>query len=156
MKRFVLALTVLALPVFAGGGSDFDSMVRSMENHYGVKKTYIPFLGFANFVVKVARPAGARDFKLAIFEHVDQSRHPSLEDMDRRFVSAGWKPFVRVLSNRKRERVQIYAREKGRDHELMVTTFENDETVMVRVRINAEGMAKWVNNPRAMCGRNSR
>ena len=155
MRRALLAAALMTLPVFAGG-NDFDSMVRTMEDHYGTKKTYIPFMGFANLVVKIAKPAGTRDFKLAIFENVDRYRHPSAEELDRKFLSNGWKPFVRVMSSRKRDRVQIYAREAGRDHELLVTTFEDNEAVMVRVRVNAEGLAKWVNDPRAMCGRVSK
>lgn len=149
MRRLIALLALAAMPVLAGG-NDFDSMVRSLEDHYGKKKVYIPFMGFANFIVKVARPAGTRDFKLAVFEDVDHYRHPAPEVLDRNFVSRGWKPFVRVTSNRKHERVQIYAREVGRDHELMITTFERNEAVMVRVRVNAEGLSKWVNNPRFM------
>ena len=154
MTRLMMIAALVVLPAVAE--NDFDSLVRGMEDHYGTKKTYIPFLGFANFVVKMARPAGTKDFKLAIFEHVDRYQHPSADDLDRRVLSRGWKPFVRVTSNRKRERVQIYARESGRDHELLVTTFEDHEAVMVRVRVNAENLAKWVNNPRIMCGRLSR
>ena len=154
MKRILIAAVLLAAPALAE--NDFDSLVRSMENHYGTKKTHMPFLGVANFFVKVARPAGTKDFKLAIFEDVSRDRHPSAEELDSRFLSRGWKPFVRVVSNKKRERVQIYARQSGRDHELLVTTFEAHEAVMVRVKVNAENLAKWVNNPRAMCGRVSK
>jgi hypothetical protein len=154
MKRFVLALALLAIPLVAE--NDFDSLVHSMENQYGTKKTYIPLMGFANFLVKAARPSGTKDFKLAMFEHVDRNRHPSAEELDSRFLSRGWKPFVRVMSNRKSERVQIYARESGRDHELLITTFEDHEAVLVRVRVNAENLAKWVTNPRAMSGRASK
>jgi hypothetical protein len=154
VKRLILAAALLALPALAE--NDFDSLVRSMENYYGMKKTYIPFMGVANLFVKVARPAGTKDFKLAIFEDVRRDRHPSVEELDNRFLTRGWKPFVRVMSNKKRERVQIYARPSGRDHELLVTTFEDHEAVMVRVKVNAENLAKWVNNPRAMCGRVSK
>ena len=154
MKRLMIAAALLAAPALAE--SDFDSLVHNMENHYGTKKTYIPFMGVANFFVKVARPAGTKDFKLAVFEHVDRDRHPSAELLDDRFLSRGWKPFVRVVSKKNRERVQIYARESGRDHELLITTFEDREAVMVRVRVNAENLAKWVNNPRLMCGRVSK
>jgi hypothetical protein len=148
MRRVISILALAALPLLAGGGNDFDSMVRTMEDHYGKKKVYIPFMGFANFIVKVAKPAGTRDFKLAVFEDVDRFRHPAADELDRKFTRSGWKPFVRVNSNRKDERVHIYARESGRDHELLITTFERHEAVMVRVRVNAESMAKWVNNPR--------
>ena len=118
-----------------------------MESEYGTKRLYIPFMGFANFIVKMARPAGASDLKLAVFEHVDANRHPSPERLDATFSPQGWKPFIRVHSNKSGERVQIYARQSHRDHELLITTFERDEAVVIRMRVNAEQLAKWVNNP---------
>ena len=148
MARIALALLLLTAPMFAR--NDFDDLVRSMESQYGKKKVYIPMLGFANFLVKIARPAGTSDFKLAVFEDVDHGRHPEAEDLDRRFRPSGWKPFVKVVSKAGRERVHIYARESGRDHELLIATFERHEAVLVRVRVNAERLARWVNNPVVM------
>jgi hypothetical protein len=149
MKRGMVLLAVLCLPL-AAFDRDFDSLVHNMESEYGTKRVHIPFMGFANFVVKIARPAGTSDLKLAVFEHVDTNRHPSPERLDATFMPRGWKPFVRVLSNRSGSRVQIYARQSHRDHELLIATFERDEAVVIRVRVNAEQLAKWVNNPVAM------
>ena len=147
IRTFLLAL--LIFPSLAD--NDFDSLVRNMESNYGSKRLYIPFMGLANFIVKVARPVGTKDFKLAVFEHVDGMRHPSTDQLDATFLPQGWKPFVRVVSRKSGERIQIYARESHRDHELLITTFERDEAVMVRLRVNAERLAKWVNNPALMC-----
>lgn len=144
-----VALLLLALPLLAG--NDFDTLVRVMESNYGTRRLQIPFMGFANFLVKVARPAGTKDFKLAVFEHVDASRHPSAEQLDAAFQPQGWKPFVKVMSNRKGERVHLYARQSQSDHELLITTLERSEAVMVRVRVNADHLARWVNNPVGMC-----
>jgi hypothetical protein len=149
MIRSLLAILFLISPVFAD--SDFDSLVRAMESNYGSKRLHIPFMGFANFVVKVAQPVGTKDFKLAVFEHIDGTRHPSTEQLDATFLPQGWKPFVRVVSRKSGERIQIYARESHRDHELLIAPFERDEAVMVRLRGNAERLAKWVNNPALMC-----
>ena len=154
MMRSLILVFGASISLF-GFDRDFDSLVHNMESEYGSKRTYIPFLGFANFIVKIARPAGASDFKLAVFEHVDATRHPSPERLDSNFIPQGWRPFIRVLSNKTGERVQIYARQSHRDHELLVTTFEHDEAVMIRMRVNAEQMAKWVNNP-VMMGRSKR
>jgi hypothetical protein len=133
--------------MFAG---EFEALVRNMESHYGSKKTYIPLLGFANFLVKIARPAGTKDFKLAVFEDVDWRRHPSAEHLEM-FLPHGWKPFVRVVSNKKGERVHIYSRQSHRDHELTIATFERDEAVIVRVRLDPDRLARWVNDPVRMC-----
>jgi hypothetical protein len=149
MTRAIVLLAAVSLPLSAFD-RDFDSLVHNMESEYGTKRLYIPFMGFANFIVKIARPAGASDFKLAVFEHVDANRHPSPERLDATFMPQGWKPFIRVHSNRSGERVQIYARQSHRDHELLITTFERDEAVVIRMRVNAEQLVKWVNNPVVM------
>jgi hypothetical protein len=145
MRRLMILLLAPAL-LFAE--HDFDSLVRSMESHYGSKKMHIPMLGFANFLVKVARPAGTKDFKVAIFEDIDGDRHPSIDRLDAAFRPSGWKPFVQVIDNRNRERVHIYSRHAHRDHELMITRFEPDEAMIVRVKVNAERLARWINDPR--------
>jgi hypothetical protein len=151
MTRAIMLLAIVSLSLSAFD-RDFDSLVHNMESEYGTKRLYIPFMGFANFVVRIARPAGTSDFKLAIFEHVDANRHPSPEHLDATVIPQGWKPFIRVHSNKSGERIRIYARQSHRDHELLITTFERDEAVVIRMRVNAEQLAKWVNNP-VMMGR---
>ena len=127
-----------------------------MESNYATKRLHIPFMGVANFFVKVARPAGTKDFKLAVFEHVDDRRHPSADQLETTFQPQGWKPFVDVVSRKSGERVHIYARESHRDHELLITTLERNEATMVQVRVDAERLAKWVNDPVRMCRMESR
>jgi hypothetical protein len=148
MARIALVFLLLTAPMFAR--NDFDDLVQTLESQYGKKKVYIPMLGFANFIVKFAKPVGTSDFKLAMFEDVDGGRHPDAEELDRRFRPNGWKPFVKVLSKAGRERVHIYARESKGDHELLIATFERHEAVLIRVRVNAERLARWVNNPVVM------
>jgi len=145
----MIRLVVLLLaPALLAADHDFDAVVRSMESHYGSKRMHIPMLGFANFLVKVAWPAGTKDFKVAIFEEIDGDRHPSIDHLDATFRPGGWKPFVQVIDNRQRERVHIYSRKTHRDHELMITRFEPDEAMIVRVKVNSEQLARWVSDPK--------
>jgi hypothetical protein len=153
--RAILALTLFAL-VANAGDRDFDQVVRRMESEYGQKRMYIPFLGVANFFVKTIRPAGARDFKLAIFDDIDPYLHPSDKRLDEMITSIpgqGWSQFVRVQSKRSGERVHIYSRRVNKLWELLVTTLERNEAVIVRVRVDPEGLAKWVDDPVRMACR---
>ena len=153
-----LALAIMAAPLGARD-REFDRVVRAFEDQYGKRKLSIPLLGFANLFVKVARPAGARDFKLAIFEDIDSRRHPAPDDLDaivRPAAAGGWAPFVRVNSRRNGERVQIYSRRKGTsDWELLIATLERKEAVVVRVELNPESLSRWVNNPSGMVRRHN-
>ena len=149
-------IAFLILVSAASAGSDFDLLVRAMESNYGTKRLQIPFMGVANFFVKVARPAGTKDFKLAVLEHIDDTLHPSAEQLETTFQPQGWRPFVKVVSRKSGERVHIYARQSHRDHELLITTLERNEATMVQVRVDAERLAKWVNDPMRMCRMESR
>jgi hypothetical protein len=146
---------LFALAVHAGD-REFDYIVRSMEAEFGQKRMFIPFLGVANFFVKTIRPAGARDLKLAVFEGVARYRHPSDERLDQILTlqsGQGWARFVRVQSKRNPERVNIYARRVNKDWELFVTSVERNEAVFIRVRVNPDGLARWVENPIGMACR---
>lgn len=160
MRRACLAALAAALASAVPArpaDRDFDHVVRAFETQYGKRKLSIPLLGFANLLVKVARPAGARDFKLAVFEDIDTRRHPGPEELDRLMrplPAGGWAPFVRVHSRRSGERVQIYSRRKGTDDwELLIATLERSEAVVLRVRLNPETLSQWVHSPGRMARR---
>ena len=153
MRPLLLVLALAAMPGVAGD-REFDQAVKAFEQQYGKRKLSIPFFGVATFLVKAARPAGARDLKLAVFEDIDSRRHPApgeLDEMMRPMGAGGWLPFVRVHNRRAGERVQIYSRRKGtKDWELMIATLERNEAVLMRVRLNPESVAKWMNSPGRM------
>src|SRR5262249_57651269 len=71
-KTFLFAITIALLvsPSFfaLAKGKGFKDVVKHIETNYGAKKVRIPFLGLANFAVKLIRPAGVKGFKLAVFE----------------------------------------------------------------------------------------
>lgn len=56
----------LCAPGFAGD-REFDSIVRLVEARYDTNHARVPLFGMVNFFVKVARPGGASDLKLAVF-----------------------------------------------------------------------------------------
>ena len=67
---FVIMIALLVSPSFfaLAKGKGFKDVVKHIETNYGAKKVRIPFLGLANFAVKLVRPAGVKGFKLAVFE----------------------------------------------------------------------------------------
>jgi hypothetical protein len=65
----------------------------------------------------------------------------------------GWSRFVRVQSRRNGERVNIYSRRVNKDWELFVITLERNQAVVLRLRVNPDGLAKWVSDPVTMACR---
>ena len=65
-------------------------------------------------------------------------------------------PFIRVLSSSRHELTCVYLRESGQSFDLLLVTAERREAVVVGMRLDAEAMAKWVDDPEGMsrsCGK---
>lgn len=156
-KRIAAALLVIAIaaPLHA----DFSAVARAIDHQEGVRRIWIPFLGVARAVVWVVRPEGVRDFQLVTF-HSDRRVDPrNLQAIMREKAGPGFKPLVQVWSRRSGEWSFIYARpsaEKSRI-ELMVLAHDDEETVLVRVDVDADVIARELEErPRhvtAMAGR---
>ena len=112
MKSYT-AVAVLGLTLASGslaGFDGFDSIVRNVERTFDAKRTSIPFLGLANMIVKVARPAGTASFKLAIFEDLDitEAEEDRFIDVVSEGAGSRWRPMVRTRSRYSGETTAIY------------------------------------------------
>ncbi len=142
-KRVVLALalfTVVTLPLHA----DFASIARAIDAQQGVKRVWIPFLGIARVAVRMIAPEGVHDFQLATFEGADGVDPRAMHDILRSKIGAGFVPLVQVYSRKAREWSFIYARpSRGGDRlELMILTHDDEDTVLVRVDVDANAIAR--------------
>ena len=141
-KRIAAALvllTALALPLHA----DFASVARAIDAQQGVKRVWIPFLGIARIAMRVIAPEGIHDFQLATFEGADDVDPHTLQDIMRSKVGAGFVPLVQVWSRKSNEWSFIYARPSGRERlELMILAHDDSDTVLVRVDVDANMIAR--------------
>jgi hypothetical protein len=136
-----LVLTLAAaLPLHA----DFASVAHAIDSQHGVKRIWIPFLGLARFVVRVVAPEGVHDFQLATFEGADGVDPKKLGDIIRTQAGPGFRPLVQVWSRRSNDWSFIYARpSKHADRlELMILAHDSQDTVLVRVDVNADMIAR--------------
>jgi hypothetical protein len=149
-------IVCLALAGAIGGQAadrEFDAIVHRLEAHYGKKRTHIPLMGVANVFMKVSSPEGVKDLELAVFEDLPPDRQPSPQALDSMFESLpdkGWKPFVRVRSNRDGEHVEVYSRSDGKTWQLLVATVEPTEATVVKMRLSPDALAKWIDDPESM------
>lgn len=147
-KRLVSAalLLALALPLHA----DFNEIARAIDSHHGVKKMWMPGIGLARFLVWMVRPKGVRDFQIAVFEGAEALDARELQGMMRAKVGPGFAPLVQVRSRRSKEWTFVYARPRPNSDriELFVLTQDNSDTVLVRVDVNADSLARELHEPR--------
>jgi len=144
-------LLMVSLGAGFAGDWEFDHVVKAIESHCGTRHTYIPFLGLANFVVKVARPAGASGFKLAVFENLRSA--PGYRDREElnRFMdglsSASLHRVVCARSRRDGEATYIYVGEAGSSTKMLIASFDRNEATVVEVKVNIETLLKTIDAP---------
>jgi hypothetical protein len=146
MKTRALALLLAAASAFAAD-REFDRLTAAVESRFGVRRQRIPLMGVANFFVKVARPEGARGFKLAIFEDL-RLRPEDGAALDRMMAeaAAGLHLLVRVRSNQEGERTYVYVG-GGKNTTMLIATFERDEATVVEVKVDAKSLARVLADP---------
>lgn len=140
----VLLFAIVTLPANA----DFNSLARAIDNHRGVKRVWIPFLGVARMVVRVVEPEGVNDFQLATFEGTDGLDARALQQLMREKAGPGFVPLVQVWSRKSDEWSFIYAKPhaNGNRIELLVLAHDDEETVLVRVDVDADVIAREIND----------
>lgn len=144
----LLLLTSLTLPLHAGG---FAEVARAIDSHRGVKRIWIPFLGVARFAVRMVQPEGVRDFQLAVFEGAERVDPKELQKLMRDKIGAGFHPLVQVRSKKSGEWSFIYARPHGGNRiELVILAHDDDDTALVRVDVDADVLARELDNPRGV------
>ncbi len=145
-------LSVLAIQSVARA-DDFGKIVEKIEKHYNAKKKKIPFLGLANFAVKVVRPAGVKGFKFAIFEDQDfamGARDRDFEQAVRSSLDEKWKPTVSSRDRVSGNRSYVYSRQDGKDLEVLTLTISNRQAIVAQAKVNPEAAAKFMENPQIM------
>ena len=129
---------------------EFDAIVQRVEARCQTSHTRIPFFGFANFLVKVVRPAGASDLKLAVFEDMRRPIFTGEDDFTSLMQGAlgmDWRPFVRVQDRRNGELTCMYASTSGSQWKLLIASMERRDATLIRIKLNPEGMLKWIEQP---------
>ena len=147
----LLVLLLASMGAGFAGDWEFDQVVKAIESHYGARRTHIPFLGLASFVVSVARPAGASGFKLAVFENLRSA--PGYRDrveldhfMDG-LSGGGLHRVVCARSRRDGEATYIYVGEVGSSTKMLIATIARDEATVVQVKVNIETLLKTIEAP---------
>jgi hypothetical protein len=151
MKTRLLAMLLAASSAAFGADWEFDQIVKAIESHYGTERTHIPFMGVANFFVKVAHPAGASGFKLAVFENLQSSSgyrdQADLDPFMSHLSGSGLHPLVRVHSRRNGESTYIYTGEVGKSTKMLIATFERNEATVIQVNVNMHTLLQTLKDP---------
>ncbi|HLY60948.1 MAG TPA: hypothetical protein VKV95_09380 [Terriglobia bacterium] len=151
---FTLAV-LLAPQTGRARDKEFGMLVHYVESHYRAHRQYRFLMGFASLTVNIVRPYGVKGMKLALWEN--GKIKGTKDDMDfpavvKAGLADGWQPMVRVWSRRDGERTVIFAKPEGKDMKLLVATVDEEDAVVVEVKINPDKLSRcidqWSRNDR--------
>ena len=145
-------LVSVAAPAARADDPEFDAITSHLKSHFNARRISIPFLGLANFFVRIVRPAGVKSFKVAIFEDLNVTPGQTGREVSalmRSALSPEWQPLVRVRS-RDGEQLYVYAREAGENIKLMVVTIDQTDAVVARVKLSPRRLAEFLQEPKIL------
>lgn len=160
VKTFAALVLILLLAphVIQAKGDDFNSVVKMIEQFYGVKHVGIPFLAKAG--MKVARTAArikggearriaeAGSIKLAVFENQDfDGEFTKFRSALNAALNQTWSPLVQTLSATDGEQVYIFMREAGEKFNVLVITIAQRDATVVQVTLSPKNLALLMKDP---------
>ena len=158
--RITVALLVCLMSpsIVHAKGDDFSSVVKMIEQFYGVKHVGIPFLAKAG--MKVARTAArvkggtakqiaeAGSIKLAIFEDQDfDGEFTKFRGTLNAALQETWSPLIQTISGTGGEQVYIFLREDGKKFNVLVITIEQRDATVVQATLSPKNLARLLQDP---------
>jgi hypothetical protein len=131
---------------------DFKSVVKMIEQFYGVKHQGIPFLAKAGMKVattaarikggEARRIAEAGSIKLAVFENQDfDGDFTKFRTSLNGALTATWMPLIQTTSATTQDQNYIFLREAGDKFNVLVITITSRDATVVQVNLSRKNLA---------------
>jgi hypothetical protein len=156
-RLLILAALVSLAPVVAVGGDEsFSSIVKHIKTNYNAKQQgFFGAMILARFAVKIIKPAGVKNFKMAFLRDLDYSRGPAPEDghfhsFIRGKIDPRWTPLVEYSSPREKQWSYVYITRENEDVKILVVTLQQHDAVVLQTKFSPDKLAEFMNNPQIM------
>ena len=159
MKTFLaIFLLIFSTTTAQAKGDDFKSVVKMIEQFYGVKHIGIPFLAKAGMKVattaarikggQAKRIAEAGSIKLAVFENQEfDGDFTKFRTSLNEALNTTWMPLLQTLSATNEEQNYIFLNEDGKKFHVLVITIAQRDATVVQVTLSPENLAKLIKDP---------
>lgn len=159
MKTFLaIILLIFATTTAPAKEDDFKSVVKMIEQFYGVKHVGIPFLAKTGMKVattaarikggQAKRIAEAGSIKLAVFENQEfNGDFTKFRTSLNGALNTTWMPLLQTLSATNEEQNYIYLRDAGQKFHVLVITIAQRDATVVQVTLSPENLAKLMKDP---------
>lgn len=158
-RSFVIILIVSFVAVGVSAKPDpYKQMVNYLKKRYNAKQMRLPFvIGIASIAARIYTRGAVKGLKVAIFKEqnfTETIKDPGFESVFRTF-DASWTPMIRFYSRKELQRTYLYAKEVGKDFQIMVAAIQADNAVVLTVKLNPVQLAKFIekhNNGKSILG----
>ena len=151
----VVTLTLAPRATFAGDNS-FSSVVKHIKSNYNAKQQgFFGMVTFARLAVKIVKPAGVKNFKVAMLKELDYSRGPrpgqgEFHAFIRSKIDPIWSPLVEYSSPREKKWTYVYSSQEKDDVRVLVVTLQQEQAFIVQTKFSPEKLIEFMNDPKIM------
>ena len=145
MRRFLwipicaVALIVPVVVLAGGGEGGFNGVVDSIESHYHVHATRIPFLGLISLVARKSTHGGVGNLHVAEIEHFSGDIDgQELNQLVEEKLGTGWERIIRETSRTGGEQTLIFMRPEGSRMGLFIVDKDREEMNVVQVSVDPD------------------
>jgi hypothetical protein len=152
----VTALVSLAPSIASASDRSFSSVVKHLKSNYRAKgKSTFGFVNFARFAVKLIRPAGVKNFKVAMLsdlQYQEQAAPGTLEfhSFIRNTVNPLWKPLFQYNARLKGQWTYVYITQEDKDVKILAVALQQREAYVVQFKFSPDKLAKFIDDPKIM------
>jgi hypothetical protein len=158
LTRFLIvtALVSLAPSIASANDRSFSSVVKHLKSNYRAKgKSTFGFVNLARFAVKLVRPAGVKNFKVAMLSDLRYEDHPGpgttqFHSYIRSTVNPLWRPLFQYNSRLRGQWNYVYITEEGKDVKILAVALQQREAFVVQFKFSPDKLAKFIDDPKIM------
>jgi len=149
-------LLTLAPAASLAGDESFSSVVKHIKSNYHAKQQgFFGAMMLARFAVKIIKPAGVKNFKVALLKDLDYSEAPSprngqFHSFIQSKIDPMWTPLVQYSSPREKQWSYVYITREKEDVKLLVVTLQQKDAVVLQTKFSPERLMEFMNNPQIM------
>src|SRR6266481_1160108 len=161
-KRFLTRLSItvllvsLAPTIALAGDESFSSVVKHIKSNYHAKQQgFFGAMMLARLAVKIIKPAGVKNFKVALLRDLDYSEAPGQQGGEfhsfiRSKIDPTWTPLAQYSSPREKQWTYVYISREKEDVKLLVVTLQAKDAVVLQTKFSPDKLVEFMNNPQIM------
>ena len=158
-RSFIIVVILSFLTATVAAKPDpYKTMINHLKKRYNAKQMRLPpIMGLVSFGARLYTKGAVKGLKVAIFK--EQNFTETIQDSGFETVfqsfDTSWTPMIRFYSRKQMQRTYLYAKEAGKDFQIMITTLQPDNAVVLTVKVNPAQLAKFIerhNNGQSILG----